>query len=153
MTYTSLEKFTRILQDGYRGYSFSLKKWAVKEIFSLSIRQYCIERANNVITNGIKNPSQVSHLYPFVSGERVLPLRGKDMRFKIGTQKSTLLPYIQLSTVFQILSCDQAEFIQATRSAHGYTTGPESTLRIPVPSTLQPPYSDYFQVSMLSSVK
>lgn len=57
---------------------FHYKEWAVKSIFSLSIRQYAIESENNIINNGIKNISQLSHLCPFIPVQRLLLQNGKD---------------------------------------------------------------------------
>lgn len=78
MNYVSSEKFIRILYNGCSGYSFSLKEQAVQSLFSLSIWQYTIESGNNVINNDIKDPSQWSHLHPFIPAENLLQQTGKD---------------------------------------------------------------------------
>ena len=78
MNYVSSEKLIRILYNGCRGYSFSLKAQAVQSLFSLSIWQYTVGSGNNVINNDIKDLSQWSHLHPFIPAGNLLQQTGKD---------------------------------------------------------------------------
>lgn len=56
-----LGTYIKIIFDGCRRCRLPLK---VKSLFSPSIRQYTVGRKNNIINNGIKNLSQLSHLCP-----------------------------------------------------------------------------------------
>lgn len=78
--YIYLEKFIRILYDGFRGYSFSLKGVGSQEyIFpqhqTIHYRKginYVINVINNVINSGIKNLSQSLTCAPLVPVEKLL---------------------------------------------------------------------------------
>lgn len=110
-----------------------------------------MESENNVINNDIRNPSQLSHLCPFVPVEKLLEQRSKDTHTIKNRYLKEYSATINSTQGFppspQILSFNQTESPPETRLSHGSDTRSWSQLELKG-LVLYNQHADYFWVSI-----